>query len=164
MAARKKAARKPATKKAAAKRAPSKRAPAKKATRKTTRKTTGKAGSKRGRGVDWEGVRRLVLAFPRVDEGTSYGTPAFRAAKKLFVRLREDGETLVVKVPEELRDALLDADGERVFFTTDHYRGYAMVLVALPRVHEGDLRQVLEEGWRELAPKRALAEWDEGSA
>ena len=112
------------------------------------------------RGVSWAQLRKLALALPRVAEGSSYGTPAFRVGKKFFLRLREDGETLVVKVPEPLRDALLEADGEKVFFTTDHYRGHASVLVSLPRVASADLQQVLEEGWRELAPKAVVAAWD----
>jgi hypothetical protein len=42
-------------------------------------------------------VRRLALAFPGVEEGLSYGTPGFRVRGKFLARMKEDGETLVVK-------------------------------------------------------------------
>ncbi len=112
------------------------------------------------RGVSWAQLRKIALALPRVVEGSSYGTPAFRVGKKFFARLREDGETLALKVPEPLRDALLEADGKRVFFTTDHYEGHPFVLVSLPKVAAADLEKVLEEGWRELAPRTVVAKFD----
>jgi hypothetical protein len=42
-------------------------------------------------------VRKIALALPGVEAGTSFGTPAFHVRGKFLARLREDGETLVVK-------------------------------------------------------------------
>ena len=41
-------------------------------------------------------VRRIALALDNVEEGTSYGTPAFKVRGELFVRMHQDGESLVV--------------------------------------------------------------------
>ena len=41
--------------------------------------------------TDFETVRKIALSFPGVEEGTSFGTPAFRVRKKFLARLREDG-------------------------------------------------------------------------
>ena len=49
-------------------------------------------------------VRRLALAFPGVEEGLSYGTPGFRVRGKFLARMREDGDTLVVKCGDDERD------------------------------------------------------------
>ncbi len=106
-------------------------------------------------GVTFAVVRRLALALPRVEEGTAYGTPAFRVAGKFLFRLREDGQTLAVKVGFEERDCRMQADPE-TFFTTEHYHGYPTVLVRLSRVSLDDLREVLNEAWRRNAPKRLL--------
>jgi hypothetical protein len=54
--------------------------------------------------VTCETVREIALALPGVEEGTSYGTPAFRVRGKFLARLREDGETLVVKCDYPERD------------------------------------------------------------
>jgi hypothetical protein len=107
-------------------------------------------------GVTFAAVRKLALALPGVEEGTSYGTPAFKVRGKLLARLREDGETLVLRVGFDLRDLLMNADPE-TFYVTDHYRGYPFVLVSLPRVARPRLRDVLEEAWRQSAPKTLLA-------
>jgi hypothetical protein len=107
-------------------------------------------------GVTFAAVRKLALALPGVEEGTSYGTPAFKVRGKLLARLREDGETLVLRVGFDLRDLLMNADPE-TFFVTDHYLGYPYVLVRLPRVARTRLRDVLEDAWKHSAPKTLLA-------
>ena len=109
--------------------------------------------------VSYETVRRLALALPGVEEGTSYWTAALRVKGKFFARLKEDGETLVLKTDFYERDFLMESDPE-TFFTTDHYRDYPSVLVRLPRVRAGQLRSLLEDAWRRLAPKRLVAAYD----
>lgn len=111
-------------------------------------------------GVDFETVREIVCALPGVEEGTSYGTPAFRVRKRFFVRLRDDGEVIVVKLAsDEEREALMAAK-PATFFTTDHYRGHPMLLVRLAKVRKGELAELLQRAWRELAGKRLRAEFD----
>jgi hypothetical protein len=105
------------------------------------------------RGLGFDDVRALALALPGVEEGTSYGTPALKAAGKLIARLREDGETLVVRIEDDARDLLLRSDPE-TFFMTDHYVGHPWVLVRLPRVERAALALLLEEAVRLMTPKR----------
>jgi hypothetical protein len=45
--------------------------------------------------------------LPEVEVSTSYGTPALKVRKKLFVRLREDQEHLVLFVDFMEREALV---------------------------------------------------------
>jgi hypothetical protein len=108
-------------------------------------------------------VRRLARAFPGVEEGPCYGTPGFRVRGKFLARLRDDGDTLVVKCGDDERDFRLQAD-PATFFITDHYRGYPTVLVRLASVRAADLRDVLEQAWRRSAPKRLVAEYDRARA
>jgi len=89
-------------------------------------------------------IRRVATALPGVEEGTSYGTPAFRLnKKKLLARLHQDGKSLVLKVGDATRDHLLQADPD-TFFVTDHYRGYPYVLAHLDRLNVDDLRKLIE--------------------
>jgi hypothetical protein len=104
----------------------------------------------------WDTVRELMLAMPGVEEGSSYGTPAFKVKKKLIVRLKEDGETLVVQCGFDERDFRMSAR-PNVFFNTPHYHGYPTVLVHLGKVSMKDLRDLLEMSWRRQAPKSLLA-------
>jgi hypothetical protein len=104
-------------------------------------------------------VRRLALALPDASEKPCYGTPGFYVRKKLFARIREDGETLVVRVDIGERELLMGAEPD-VFFITDHYRDWPSVLVRLAAIGEDELREVLTDSWLRQAPKRLAATLD----
>jgi hypothetical protein len=108
-----------------------------------------------------EAVRRLAMALPGVEEGTSYGTPAFRVRGSLFVRLHDGGEALVVKTEPDARAALMASD-PGTYFITDHYTRYPWVLVRLATVVEDELARVLAAAWRLAAPPRLAAAHDGG--
>ena len=110
-------------------------------------------------GVSFEEVRQIALALPAVEEGKSYGTPAFRVGKKFLARLKEDGETLVVRIGFDEREVLMQVD-PATFYITEHYRGYPAVLVRLANVDSDRLQEVLLEAWRNHASKKLLAEFD----
>ena len=95
---------------------------------------------------------RLALALPGVEEGTSYGTPAFKVGGKLIARLKEDGESLVIVIDFEERERLMKAD-PATFYITDHYLGYPSVLVHLSKVKERALRDLFGKSWRFVASK-----------
>jgi hypothetical protein len=101
-------------------------------------------------------ARRLALSLPGVVEGTSYRTPAFRVAGRYFFRLREDGESLAIRIDFDTREVLLQAN-PKAFFITDHYRGYPAMCVHLSTVRKAELKSLLEHSWRQLAPARLVA-------
>ena len=100
--------------------------------------------------VTYDTVRQMGLALPNAEEGTSYGTPALKAKGKLFVRLREDNETIVIRVPFDRREELMAGDPE-TYYITDHYEPYEYVLVRLAKVHPDALRELLAASHREAA-------------
>ena len=102
----------------------------------------------------------LEAQWPGIERGTSYGTPALKVRGKLMARLK-DAETLVVRCPLEDKEFLVGAEPE-VFFETDHYRGWPLILVRLSRVDPARLRQRLEVAWRMQASKRLIASFDQG--
>ena len=101
-------------------------------------------------GSTFKSVADVGQSFPEVELGTSYGTPALKVRGKLMARLKEDAETLVVRVNPVNRDFLLQMEPD-LFFLTDHYRDYPYILVRLPRIGRKRLREVLKEAWSELA-------------
>ena len=98
-------------------------------------------------------VAALAARLPDVEQGTSYGTPALKVRDKGFARLWEDGTTLVLKVPFAVRDHLL-ATAPAACFVTPHYHGYPAVLVRLAAADAALLQPLLEEAWRQVAPRR----------
>ena len=112
-------------------------------------------------GVSFDQARAMALALPGVEEGPCYGTPGFRVRGKLIARLKEDGETLVLRVGFDEREMLMEAAPE-TFFITDHYRAYPAVLARLATVEPGTLRRLLEQHWRTVAPKKLVAGYEAG--
>jgi hypothetical protein len=103
-----------------------------------------------GRGTTWPRIC--------VEPGTSYATPALHVRKKLLARLREDGETVAIRVEFLDRDVLLEAYPQ-AFYLTDHYRDYPFVLARLARVRHAAVLELLEQAWRRAAPRRLVAEY-----
>lgn len=97
--------------------------------------------------ADPETVRRLALALPDTLERPCYGTPGFYFKKKLFARLLEDGDSVVVKIDLSDRTRRMKAD-PKTFFITDHYRNYPMMIVRLSVVDSDDLQELLEAAWQ----------------
>lgn len=115
-----------------------------------------------GGGITFQALREMATALPGVEEGTSYGTPAFRVKGRFFIRLKEDGETIVLKTDFYERDHLMAAHPE-AFFITDHYRDYPAVLVRLAAVSPTHLRRLVVDSWRRHAPKRLVDSYDRGA-
>ena len=115
------------------------------------------------RGVTYDTVRALALQLPGVDEGTSYGTSALKVAGKLFIRLKEDGETIVLRT-DSLEREHLTRTAPKTFFVTDHYRDHPWVLVRLTAITRAQLAPLVEDAWRRTAPKRLLAAHDSARA
>src|SRR6478609_6460312 len=83
--------------------------------------------------VTFDDVRKFALAWPEVEDGTSYGTPALKVRKTMLARLREDNDSLVMPgVPLDEREMLIESAPKVVYFT-DHYRDYPMVLIRLSK-------------------------------
>jgi hypothetical protein len=101
----------------------------------------------------FEIVRGIALSLDNVEEGTSYGTPAFKVRGALIARLHQDGESLVLRADFEQRAELMAADPE-TYYITDHYLNYEWVLVRLARVHPDALRDLLRMAWRSAAKEK----------
>jgi hypothetical protein len=110
--------------------------------------------------VTFDDVRTIALAWPQVEDGTSYGTPALKVRKKLLVRLKEDGDSLVMPgVPRDERNMLVESQ-PRVFYFTDHYKDYPYVLIRLSKARRATIEPLLRRQWRTLASKAAVREFD----
>ncbi len=114
---------------------------------------TKKASHRTDTQVTFETVRQIARALDKAEETTSYGTPAFKVRGNLFVRLHQDGESLVVRTSFEEREELMAADSE-IYYITDHYLNYEWVLVRMSRVNTDALRDLLRGAWRSAASEK----------
>jgi hypothetical protein len=110
--------------------------------------------------MTYNDVRKLALAWPEVEDGTSYGTPALKVRKKMLTRLKEDGDSLVIPgVPHDERAMLVESQPQ-VFYFTDHYKDYPMVLIRLSKAKRATVEPLLRRHWRALASKKAVGEFE----
>ena len=107
--------------------------------------------------MTFDDIRQIVLAWPEVEDGTSYGTAALKVRKKMLVRLKEDGDSLVMPgVAQDEREMLIESQ-PTIFYFTDHYKDYPMVLIRLSKAKRAIVEPLLRRHWRTLASKKAIA-------
>lgn len=103
--------------------------------------------------MTYDDIVKIGLEKPDVEDTMAWGTPALKRKKKYMLRLKEDGESLAVKLDWENHDRLLRARPD-VFFKTPHYEGYPAFLVRLDTLDEALAREVIELSWLD-APSKA---------
>ena len=110
--------------------------------------------------AEFEDIQRLARLLPHVDEGTWYGSPAFRVKGKVFARLHEnDPDLFLIKVGHLERDALVDALPHRFALTSHRPERDDSVLMRLSATSSEDLDEVaelLDAAWRRVAPQRLV--------
>lgn len=106
--------------------------------------------------IDFDTVRKIALALPDVDESTIYGSPALKVRGKLLacipVHKSAERDSLAVRIHFEQRAELLAA-APNVYYLTDHYVNYPVVLVRLSHIHIDALRDLLDMSWRFVSAK-----------
>lgn len=112
-------------------------------------------------GISWGD--RPTWKVPR--GGAGKGFVLYRAPHKSAVdpstgELYDD--LVVITTPTEVEKNALVADTSTPFFTIDHFRGFAAVLVQQSRLGEisrDELAEVITEAWAAKAPKKLVREF-----
>src|SRR5580704_17808678 len=96
--------------------------------------------------VDFDTVRKIGSTLPGVEDGMTYGQAALKVNGKLLACIPShrsaEPNSLAVRIDPEDRAELLAA-GPDIYYAPEHYLDYPMVLVRLPLVDEGVLRDLL---------------------
>lgn len=95
----------------------------------------------------------VVLAFPGVEEGLSWGQPSWKFRGKFFTRWREeDDSALFMDIAFEEREMLLELDPD-TFHVTPHHRNFPVVLARLASLDAAQAHGFLDRRWRKMATK-----------
>lgn len=105
-------------------------------------------------------IRSLIKRLPGAQEESSYGTPGFKVKKKLFARLHQKEDAIVILLNNVKEQQDLVAIDPMTYYVTDHYEGYAAVLVR-PTIDEEEFSALLEHAWRRVARKGDLDEFEQ---
>jgi hypothetical protein len=107
---------------------------------------------------------KIALSFPGVEEGKSYGKPAFLVNGKFLTRVRAaDKSAVFTGVHFDEREMLIECEPQ-TFFVVAHYKDYPAVLARLKTLHPGSCRNFIERRWREIAPKKLVRAYDQERA
>jgi hypothetical protein len=105
------------------------------------------------RPMNWQQLCKLGLELPEVAEGIWFRTPALTVRGKSFVRLKEDGKSVVFLSENVDEQEMLIETQPELYYITDHYRGWPAVLARLSKLRAGECRLRLERAWCKKAPK-----------
>jgi hypothetical protein len=102
-------------------------------------------------------IRKAAKAskLPGIAAGTSYGTPSLNVAGKFLMRVK-DADTFAFRCTMEEKAFLMEAE-PAIYFETDHYVGWPIVLVRAT-ASDAELIHCVARAWRLQAPKRLKAE------
>jgi hypothetical protein len=106
--------------------------------------------------MKWEQLVKLGRELPEVEEGIWFRTPALKVRGKSFVRLKEDGESVVFLLESVDEQEFLIRAQPELYFITDHYRGWPAVLARLAKLRVAECRHRLTQGWRLKAPRKLV--------
>jgi len=113
-----------------------------------------------------ERLRSIIEACPETREKLSHGAPTWWGGRKTFANFHLDhhgdlGPTVWVKSTHEIQADLVETDDE-LFFVPPYVGVSGWVGVRLDRGADWQMiAGILEDGYRMVAPERAIRELDE---
>jgi hypothetical protein len=107
---------------------------------------------------DFKRVKAAAAAtkLPGLEEGTSYGTPSMKVKGKFLLRVREP-DILAIACSLEEKEFLMQ-NAPKIYFETDHYKGWPYVLIRLSKIKDDELAHRVAVAWRLHAPKKLQTE------
>lgn len=115
-----------------------------------------------------ERLRKICIAFPGVTEKLSHAEPTW-FAKKVFVMTsdhhHDDRVGFWCPAPPGAQDAYVGSDPER-FFVPPYVggKGWLGVRLDVPKLDWDEIAEIIEEAYRQVAPKKLIAELDTAQA
>ena len=102
--------------------------------------------------------RSFALSLPEAVELPHFERASFRVRKRIFATLRASDGMAVLKLPREEQAALVVMHPEVYAVTPWGHQGWTSV--DLDRADPVELRELIVEAWRGVAPKRLVTAHD----
>jgi hypothetical protein len=113
--------------------------------------------------VTLDDIRRYARALPEVEEATHFRLPSFKVRGKGFITVQQGDAYALLAVGQAEAAALAAADPEvyEEVWRNGGGRIFVGVRVDLAKVSGERARELVEHAWRNRAPKRLVATYDE---
>jgi hypothetical protein len=103
----------------------------------------------------------FARTLPRSSEALVHGRVKFRIGRIVYLSFSRDGATMGFAFPKELRDALIESEPEKFSLPRPSDLRYNWVHVRLAAMDAGEMRELVEDAWAFVVPKRVAREYAE---
>jgi hypothetical protein len=108
--------------------------------------------------VSQHSARAIAAALPEVTESSHFEVVDFRVRNKIFATL-PDPAHMVVRIDPTEQAALL-AEDDQTWSAEGYWGRMGWTKVRLATVDEAQLREIVLDAWRRVAPKRVVAAFE----
>jgi hypothetical protein len=112
--------------------------------------------------VTLEQVRSWAARLPRSKEALVAGRVKFRVGDMVYLAFSKDERVMGFAFPKEERDWLVGGSPAKFRLPSGGDLRYNWVLVDLPAIEAKELRELVEDAWRMVVPKRVAAAYGAG--
>jgi len=105
-----------------------------------------------------EDVRAVAMALPRTTEALVRDRVKFRVGRIVYLALSRDETLLGFAFPKEEREALVASEPEKFLLPNAADLRYRWCVVRLCAIDREELREIIEDAWRMVVPKRVAVE------
>ena len=111
--------------------------------------------------LSWQSARTLALALPEAEEQPHFDKPSFRVRGKIFATLSALDARVTLKLSPADQMALITFDGDAIQAVEGYWGRVGWTEVKLGRTSAEKLKGLLLQSWRQVAPKRLIAAFDD---
>jgi hypothetical protein len=101
----------------------------------------------------------FARTLPRSTEALVRGRVKFRIGQIVYLAFSRDGETMGFAFPKAWREALVESEPEKFSLPGESDMRYHWVHVDLAAVDVKELRELVEDAWAFVVPKRVAEEY-----
>ncbi|MBI5705824.1 MAG: hypothetical protein HZC36_02420 [Armatimonadetes bacterium] len=102
--------------------------------------------------MTYDDLVSLAMELPETSEGPTWGTSGVKRKNRFMFRIKEDGESVAIRLDWDTRDRLLKERPE-VCFLTPHYENYPALLALLESLDSELACELVRASW-EFAPSK----------
>ena len=102
-------------------------------------------------------IRRIALLLPEAEELPHFDRASFRVRGKIFATLHSNGEWVMLKLPAEVKEAVIQADPDAHVPLPGAWERSGSTQLRIGRMDSEKLADLVRLAWREKAPKALKA-------
>ena len=114
--------------------------------------------------VTIDDVRALAKTLPRTTEALVRDRVKFRIGSIVYLAFSRDETVMGFAFPKDEREALVASEPDKFMMPSTSDLRYHWVHVRLAAIDWTEMRELVLDAWRMVAPKRVVAAWEADGA